>query len=366
MSKCKVCFIVSNLKQGGAERQLVELIKRLDSSKYEITLCLYDMDKVFYDELYSLDNIRIVQRQSESKFKLLDLFKRARFIRDFLQTNEFDILHTLLFHNGLNVRLYAPLKYKNRILYSIRNSFDLFLQPKKKWKLILEKYFLKSSFVVCNTVYSADKFKSVVDEAFTHKISAIYNGYDENLFKPQDKQLNKKFVVGMLGRQTYQKNHIQAIKVALDMDDEIEIHIYGDRGDQSEKLSEIVDANKSKGKVFLHPPHSDVTKLYNSFDAFLLTSHYEGCPNVLFEAMLCKVPTIISKGANTDNFVVDNVNGYLYDGSEEELIAKLRTCMNANNNNIVENAYVYVTDNFTLNAMVRSYCNLYDDILKNS
>ena len=67
----------------------------------------------------------------------------------------------------------------------------------------------------------------------------------------------------------------------------------------------------------------DIEIYYLKFDVFILPSIYEGCPNVLFEAMLSKCLCIVSIGSNSDNFIIDGVNGLVYDGSDKDLKLKL-------------------------------------------
>lgn len=364
MVKSKICYIVSNLNQGGAERQLVELIKKIDKVKYSVTLCIYDDNSIFYNELYEAPEVDIIMRKTFSTNRIVNFIDRLIFLRKFLVNSDFDLIQTMLFHNGLLVRFLLPRRYNNRILYSIRNNFDLFLQPQKKWKLMIEKKFLKKSIVICNTKYSADKFKSVINSDLREHIDYIYNGYDNRKFYKEDGMQSSKTIIGLVGRQTYQKNHIQALEIASTLPENVEIHIYGAKGDKTEELSNYVKEHNLGSKVYLHSPSTNMQLIYNSFDVFLLTSHFEGCPNVVFEAMLCQIPVVISEGANTDGFIISGTNGYVYDGTNESLIRELNHCVCSENTNIISNAYEYVLNNFTLDAMVTKYQDLYNTILQ--
>ena len=60
MGKIKVAFFISNLGQGGAERQLVELIKGIDKDVFEVSLFLYAYQKkAFYEEIFDVEDIKV-------------------------------------------------------------------------------------------------------------------------------------------------------------------------------------------------------------------------------------------------------------------------------------------------------------------
>ena len=112
-----------------------------------------------------------------------------------------------------------------------------------------------------------------------------------------------------------------------------------------------------------------IESYYKRFNIFVLSSVYEGCPNVLFEAMLSRCLCIVSEGANTDHFIQDGVNGLVYDGSTSMLVTKLETAIelirNGNSGTIAENGNRYARENFALSQMVRSYEIAYERILNN-
>ena len=49
-----ICFVLSHLPQGGAERQTINLIRMLNGYGYRITLVLYASPEIFYREVLDL------------------------------------------------------------------------------------------------------------------------------------------------------------------------------------------------------------------------------------------------------------------------------------------------------------------------
>ena len=122
--RTKICFVASHFIQGGAERQITELIKILIKNNFDISLLLYQSDQIFYRELYYLNINLILNKKTQSKFKIIKWINNLAFLKKNMKNANFDILHTYLFFNGLIVRLFFYRQFKGKILYSVRNSYE--------------------------------------------------------------------------------------------------------------------------------------------------------------------------------------------------------------------------------------------------
>lgn len=365
-SKIKLCFILSHLPQGGAERQTINLIKALDYSRYDIFLILYANTEIFYREILELP-IHLSVHQSPNVCKLFKSISNVLFLRRILAKSDFDILHTLLFHNGFWVRLVAPQRYSQRIIYSIRND----LQDGSKFFLYFEKFLIRRSYVITNSLKARYQFKALVSEKYHHRILNIYNGFEIarfNLDAPP--QVEWKIVIGTVGRQTVQKNQIQILAAIKQISKKNSLHFYliGDKAKDGYKVNETYVADNGLEKnVTILDSQSEIESYYKRFNIFVLASFYEGCPNVLFEAMLSRCLCIVSQGANSDHFIQDGINGFVYDGSTSMLVTKLEVAIelirNGESSKIVESGNRYAQENFALSKMVNSYEQTYEKIL---
>ena len=154
---------------------------------------------------------------------------------------------------------------------------------------------------------------------------------------------------------------------------EYSIHftLIGDQSfEKSNELRNYVDKHNLNAIVTLMNSQKNIEKYYNKFNIFVLSSFYEGCPNVLFEAMLSKCFCIVSEGANSDQFIEDGINGLVYDGSNQMLEDKLKFAIQLmvadRTDEIINNGHQYVLDNFSMNKMVKSYVKLYENILEDN
>ena len=68
MNKIKLAFFISNLGQGGAEKQLVELIKNINKNIFDVHLYLYAYQKeMFYQEIFEIRDILIIKNKLKYK-----------------------------------------------------------------------------------------------------------------------------------------------------------------------------------------------------------------------------------------------------------------------------------------------------------
>ncbi|RKW56659.1 MAG: glycosyltransferase, partial [Lachnospiraceae bacterium] len=121
----------------------------------------------------------------------------------------------------------------------------------------------------------------------------ILNPVDPIFFESKRSENCKGIVT--FGRLDKQKNHrllIRAYANLLKKDKELEeLYIYGD-GELRDELEKIIERKNLKNKVHLLGNVKDVAKILSSSKLFVLSSDFEGLPNVLMEAMACGTPVI--------------------------------------------------------------------------
>ena len=152
------------------------------------------------------------------------------------------------------------------------------------------------------------------------------------------------FLIGSIGRLSYQKNYeflIKAFPEILKINDGVRCVIIGDGPKQAECERLINDLNL-KEKVFLAGEISDGPRYLKAFDLFVLPSRYEGLPVTLAECSFADVPILVSDvGGNgevasgkslyglndTEGFIhklteaVKDSRGFVCDASKKNLFA---------------------------------------------
>lgn len=161
------------------------------------------------------------------------------------------------------------------------------------------------------------------------KAYVVYNGVDVEAFYPIKKEEKKEIVVTSIGNLIPLKGHVYTLKAFKKLIDKgytnLRFQLAG-RGELERDLKILVrelgieQYVEFKGYV----PYSDIVKLLQETDIFVLPSYYEALGCVYLEAMACEVPTIGCKGNGIDEIIVNGENGYLVNPKEaEEIVACL-------------------------------------------
>jgi glycosyltransferase involved in cell wall biosynthesis len=361
--KIKIGFFISNLPQGGAENQFVQLIKGINKQIFDVHVVLYAYQtEAFFIEIFSIKNISVTTNKLKYSFFLFKIIEALAYLKTTLSINKFDLVYTSLFMNGLFLRIVAPRHYKNKIVASMRNSIKSY----SNFYLLAEKHLIKKSFLVFNSKSPLNDFKNISNEKFHNRLFSIYNGYNFNTDILTIKRINSKGVnIGALGRQTLQKNFIQLARVFIEIhDNKNKLIFQGNFADETNKINRLLENDFTKFEM--RKPNPNIDTFFKDINILVLPSHYEGCPNVLFEAMIRKRICIVSNGANSDDFLIDGQSGFVYDGSDEGLLKSLKSAISIigtkKEEEITNNAFNYASKNFSTEVMVNKYEELFKNI----
>lgn len=117
------------------------------------------------------------------------------------------------------------------------------------------------------------------------------------------------FVIGFVGRLTYQKNPLFLIDIFKELNsiDKKNILIIVGDGDLNDKVQRNIKRFSLEDKVLFLGSRNDISDLMQAFDLFLLPSRFEGLGIVLLEAQFSGLPCIVSdkvpKEANISNSI---------------------------------------------------------------
>jgi len=353
----KVLIISPSLSKGGMERQLSEFLKAFDRKRLNVKI-LFFRQQIEYELPADLE-YHVLNKKG-----VIDIPFIFRFTR-FLLNEKWDIINSKI--SGVNeyILLFAGFRLLNprKIIIEIRSSSTsrLYRMP----SLLIKFFLLKKVRVVCNGLKAKQEFSSYIK----NEIYMIPNGVDLIFFRKNlniQKDKAALFRIGYVGRINPEKN-IETLLLAFKnvvskANIEVSLGIWGFVQDEEyfKRLKDFIIQNKLEREVKFHKQASKVVDVYNQLDIFVLPSHFEGTPNVLLEAMSCEVISIISQGANSDNFLdedfVFETNNY------QELGAKIVKMMNLSldqKNEIERRNREFIQKNYSLESMVNSYSGLY-------
>jgi glycosyltransferase involved in cell wall biosynthesis len=259
-------------------------------------------------------------------------------LRRLIAVNTPDTIIAFLENPSLLVEL-ASLHNRLRIKLIVSERNDMLLQrPVKHWLRL--QFHRRADAVVSN---SAELSRSIRQLApwLTSKLHTIPNCVDLDSFAPVDvsgrTRPGKILVVARFAAQKNPFKFLQALDLLRKQGvaSGFIVHWYGNNffaNGRPTKFSEcylqvrkLIEETALHNVIELREPVEQVAGLYPGYDVFCLASLYEGCSNVIAEAMACGLPILASRIGGNDWLVEDGVNGFLFDPhAPHEIAATIR------------------------------------------
>ena len=108
--------------------------------------------------------------------------------------------------------------------------------------------------------------------------------------------IEDRYVVGMVGRLSYEKNHRFALRIIRELQKtipEVLLLILGD-GEEKESIQTSSISYGLENNIVFLGRHTDIEKYYQAFDVLLLPSLYEGFPMAGVEGLASGLPVLFS------------------------------------------------------------------------
>ena len=122
--------------------------------------------------------------------------------------------------------------------------------------------------------------------------------------------LEGRFVIGHVGRFCYQKNHEFLIEIFLELkkrEPDAVLMLVG-AGDLQSRIKKQVRKYRLSDSVLFLGARTDVAKLYQAMDVFVLPSWYEGLPIVGVEAQAAGLPCVLSQAMTKEVLISDSAS----------------------------------------------------------
>lgn len=157
-------------------------------------------------------------------------------------------------------------------------------------------------------------------EDILNKLEIIGTGYNPDIFKITDsdsgyKKIDNVFNIIYAGKISRKKGLVQLINALSKLNGEeigkgqIVIKLAGGAGSASDKIEIESAARRCPHDVeFLGElNHTELSKVFNSSDLFILPSFYEGLPLVIIEALACGLPVVTTDTPGLKNWIQGNL-----------------------------------------------------------
>ena len=348
-------FYFPSIEKGGLEKNVFSLINSLAEKNYKINFFTYEdntKNKEFNKKFIFHKNIKVItanfitginHRYIKYFFCFIKLFlftfNSKRLIVSF-QGNVLPIIVAKITGRKIIIRCNtAPSKYANnsfkKIFFKFFYSFsDMILVTTLDFKKEIKKYFNLNSFVHRQSLDTFDikkKSKEKIDFKFFKKFNGL-------------KIIN-------IGRLTYQKDQATLLEAFAKLIKfrKARLLLLGSGGDK-DNIINFIKKKKIKKFVKIIPYTPNPFKYISLCNIKILSSRFEGSPNILLETA-CLKKLIISSDCKVGprEILQSGKGGILFKVGESDELYKILKNVNLNSKKIkkkIDNSYKYISENY--------------------
>lgn len=301
----RVFFLIRSLEIGGAERQLVGLLRGIDKERFEATVATFYPGGALRPALEDVAGVRVLSLEKRGRWDIAGFC--ARLARAVRESNP-DILHGYMgIANELCLAMGA--RHRRRVVYGLRAAdVDYF---RYGW---LQGWGFRAGAVLsrypdCIIVNSRAGQQHCVRNGYDgSRMVVIPNGIDTELFRPDAAARGRvraewrireeEPIVGLVARLDPIKDHSTFLRAAVRVLSSMPRARFVCVGDgpaaYHEQLRSLESSLGLEGRVLWAGARSDMPAVFNAFDVACCCSLSEGHPNVVGEAMACAVPCVVT------------------------------------------------------------------------
>jgi sugar transferase (PEP-CTERM/EpsH1 system associated) len=368
MEIIKICYIIGQLRRGGAERQLYELVRGIDRNRFEPIVISLSQGGHWADKIREL-NIQVIELERRKNKEFARLWRLIKLIRKIKPK----IVHTYLFPANSYGRVAANV-CRVPIIIASERSLPEIGKGKTKTMIYIDKILSPFSHaIICNSLRASEVL--IKHYSFNpEKVFTVYNGIDVAAISNNGNNENQKVttkVVGIVGSLEPVKNHklfLQIAKIIIDQTsaDSIKFLIVG-KGSLRKELEEFAANLGIKDSVIFTGERTDIPELLHTMDVFVLTSQHEGLSNAVMEAMAAGIPVVATDVGGNSELIINDETGFLCLGDDSEAFAE-RVIYLLNNDDkakqMGEKGKRKIMNRFRVERMIKETENIYLTLLE--
>ncbi len=362
----RIAFCITDLDVGGAERMFVELVTRLDRRLWEPRVFCLSGPGALVERLRS-SGIPVTCFGAKSVRHLGVIRRLAAELKQFRPA----LMQSFLFHANVIGRLAAWWAGVPHVVCGIRVAERRSCVP--LWLDRLTQSFVDHNVCVSRAVADFSIQNSGLKAA---KVSVIPNGVDGERFATATAAdrvrlgLTAAPLMLFVGRLNPQKAPfvlLEAFKRLVARHPDWQLLFVGE-GPLRSSMTEWVTKHRLNSNVHFAGWRPDVPQLLKAADVLVLPSLWEGMSNIVLESMASGLPVVVSRVEGTEELIRDGETGLLATpGSVEEVEQQIEKVLidHGFSTSLTNSAQQTVFKDFTLEAMIRSYEQLYLRLLEN-
>jgi glycosyltransferase involved in cell wall biosynthesis len=369
-----VLYVVDQLCQlGGAERAILQILRRLPSERYRASVVTFQIDEQL-EELRNFPcplHVLPLRRTYD-----LNAVKMAGKLNQLLKSENVSIVHTFFETSDIWA---APIaKWSGtRVLVSSRRDLGILRSRKHNLAYPIVNRLFDRVLAVSEQVrfYCIDH-----DHIPPEKVLTLYNGVDLDEIGAQAREREEGWRTGIpsgvpIISTVANIRRVKGIDVLLDaaaiVCQKVPVAVFAVAGAILEEQT-FAELQEQVAALQLRDNFRFIGKLKNPFPllrasaAFCLPSRSEGFSNALIEAMACGLPCVATRVGGNGEALEDGKNGYLVtSGDADEMAGRILQLLGDSTlaQRLGQAARETVETRFSMSAMMNRLMSVYDELL---
>jgi glycosyltransferase involved in cell wall biosynthesis len=321
----RIVFVDQNLNGGGAERILCTVLRSLNPSEFDMHLVLIGSKGTLTHLIPHCVKVHELGISNTRK-ALFSFIKKIKEIRPD------SVFSTLSRTTVLSIisRPFCP-EYRLVARYPNMPSLQLKWGTINGWRYwLMKKTYNKVDIIIAQTEEMAEDLHHCY-KIPKKKISTIHNPVDTNYINEclegsKDPFLSKHINIVASGRLTLQKGYetlILAFSKIKKKNNNFRLHILGqDNNNYRSTLDALIKKYDLENKIIFHGFVKNPYPFYKFCDLFVLSSRWEGFPNVLLENLYLEKKVVVTRCVPIiEKLVTNGKNGFVVDVDDANAMA---------------------------------------------
>lgn len=324
--KKKILFLINTLRDGGAEKILVDIVNNLDPEKYDIEVRLIYTRGVYFDRLNSNIKLSFISGRLESF--------RAKIVSKMLPALSSECLHRLFIWDTYDIEVAFLEGYATKIVAGAPKETRKIAWvhcdvTKTEW--INGVYKTDVGFSNCyrkidETICVSKSVKEAFIERFGEvtKLTVKYNPVDDKKIRELSREeislqpKANKITLVSIGRMTYPKRFIRlltAVNNLLKQGYKIELWLLGE-GEQRKELEAFVQEQGIQDAVTFTGYLKNPYPYLRQADLYVCSSIYEGFSTAATEALVLGTPVLTTDVSGMREMMGDSEYGFITENDD--------------------------------------------------
>lgn len=316
----RILHVLGKMNLGGAESRTMDLYRHMDRDRVQFDFLVHTNETCYFDrEIEKLGgHIYCVPR-----FRIYNFFSYRKALKDFFKVH--NGFRAVQGHMTSTASIYLPIAQKAGIPITIAHARSAGVDQGLKGKFTLwmrRKLAQKADYLfTCSEIAGRAVFgDQTVDQGKTTFIpnaidcSSFSYNEEKRLEIRQELGIEKKYVIGHVGRFHYAKNHeylLQIFAKLCQMKDEktnkeYVLLLLGE-GNRMEGIKELAGQMCVLDQVIFLGNKANVYDYYQAMDYFVYPSRFEGLPGTIVEAQTSGLRCLMSDSICSEVVVTDLV-----------------------------------------------------------